>query len=359
MPERSYPFDGGDGAAIDENQWSYLSRQWQDNGVEAYGPSDDALKVSSQAAPLELIVHPGHAFLDGFHYHLDEIKTIFFGENPTNQSRIDRVVLRLDRAENTATVTVKQGVPADSPVPPVVDTSWETPELSLATFLIRGGTNTVAPSDVVDTRPFMGRRVRVADDLTPYPVGTVGYRPISDSWGLVRANKTVAQIATMGDIPDVDAAINAHAFSPNAHPEYMTVGQGDSRYATRGHVHTFTVGSPVIQAGSRYQSEYASGYGRAGVASISLMFLRTYSGGPYLTEHIGQVSAPYLPYGETLLPAYVFSADRATVTKAGAVRIHTDGDIETFDTYVGQGERIIVSGCYLTAPATIQTSQES
>lgn len=358
MPERSYPFDGGEGAAINEDQWTYLSRHWQDNGVEADGPQSSDLKVSSQAAPLALIVQPGHAWIDGFHYHLDEIKTVFFAENPESDPRIDRVVLRLDRALNTVTVTVKSGIASSTPVPPALDTSWETPELPLATFTVRAGANTVAPVDVVDTRPYMGRRIRVADNLDGFPAGTIGYRPTSDTWGLVKWDGSVARMGTKAEIDAVQAALNAHAAAADPHTQYMNAARGDARYARTEHRHQFAAQSFTPVSDSDYVTEYAVGNMRGGLAIVSFIFRRTASGTTNLAQRIGSLPANATPYAQQLLPAYVYSADHSTLTKAGAVRVLGNGEIQTYETFVGQNERILASGCYLVAPQSVQTSTE-
>ncbi|GAA2294119.1 hypothetical protein GCM10010149_47600 [Nonomuraea roseoviolacea subsp. roseoviolacea] len=362
MPEFSYPFDGGSGAAITEDQWSYMARGWQDNGVEAVGPASDALKVSSQGAPFTLIVQAGHANLEGFHYHLSEIKSLSITENTSQNSRIDRVVLRLDRSSNTIAMAIKEGVAAASPIPPSVDTSWNSPELSLATFTVRAGANTVLSSDVVDTRPFLGRRVRVANDLGQLPLGSIAYQPASDAWGLVKSGGT-DRVATASELAPILAtggpALEAHKLDPDPHPTYLTNSRGDARYVKKSHTHKLTSQSFSVSAASGYTALFSSCAARAGVAFISVHLRRTSTSTAIVGETVGTVSASHKPDSSILLPAYVHSADRSTLTKAGAVQINsTTGAITTYETFVGTDERILIAGSYLVAPFEVYTGTE-
>ncbi|WP_440066433.1 hypothetical protein [Streptosporangium sp. OZ121] len=366
MPEYSYPFDGGSGSTINEDQWSHMARPWQDNGVEAVGPSATALKVSSQVVPLTLLVQPGHAYVEGFHYHLDEVKSLSFAENTNANPRVDRVVLRLDRTSNTVGLAVKAGIPAVSPVAPSVDVSWNTPEVSLATFTVRSGANTVTTGDVVDTRPFNGRRIQVSENLSTLPAGSIAYRPTSDTWGLVKAGGATDAIASAAHLAFVEGkvdnggpALDAHIANPDAHPLYMNAERGDLRYSPKGHKHSFSASNFSFSPASGYTLVFASHSARAGMASLSLHYVRHSSAGATLSEVVGTIPTGHRPLAQTLLPAYVFSSDRATVTKAGAVSISTAGVISTYETYIGPNERIIITGVYLVTPGGVSTSTES
>ncbi|MFD8527810.1 hypothetical protein ACFV0L_10420 [Streptosporangium canum] len=176
MTERSFPFDSGDGSTVTENDWSYLARGWQDNGVDAPGPWISDLKVVSQSEVLALRVTPGHAFLEGFHYHLDAEKVINFAQNTDPNPRIDLVVLRLDRNLNTVALAVKQGAPSSAPVTPGVDRSWSSPEIPLASFRVRGNASSVVPAEVTDVREYRGSRVRVVEDPAAMPEGALVYK---------------------------------------------------------------------------------------------------------------------------------------------------------------------------------------
>jgi hypothetical protein len=187
MAERSYPFDAGEGAAINELQWSYMARAWQVNGVDAPGPSDNSLKVEATGQPFTLLVRSGHAKLAGFHYHLDGDQTVLFEANPNATVRIDRLVLRLNRETNTVALAVKKGLQGSS-TPPALDRSWESPELPLAYFTIRANNDTIAPADLMDAREFVASGVQMlptapaSAGARQLAVGQIGYDPAADKF---------------------------------------------------------------------------------------------------------------------------------------------------------------------------------
>ncbi|GAA3136703.1 hypothetical protein GCM10010466_29400 [Planomonospora alba] len=357
MAEYSFPFDGGTGAAITEDQWSYMAGSWQDDGVEAEGPASQALKVSSQVVPLTLSIQPGHAFLKGFHYYLDTSRTLAFTENLSEYDRVDRVVLRLDRTSNTVSIAVKTGTPApETPVPPAVSTDYNTPEVSLATFTVRAGANTVLSGDVVDARPFCGKRVRVAENLSGLPVGSVAYRPESDRFGLVRSGGVfdgVAMSSEIAPLQEAAAGFNLHKVDPDPHMTYMNQTRGDARYSQRSHTHVLASSSNTgWLPATNYQT---LGFTnrlvlRGGVVSVSFYYSRRSTSGAADGELVTTLPVGYRPMAAVLLPAYVSTNDRSTVTKAGAVHVATDGQVTLYQTFVGYSERIIVTGMFFAAP---------
>ncbi|MEO3857493.1 hypothetical protein [Acrocarpospora sp. B8E8] len=195
MSQFSYPYDAGDGASINEDQWSFLAASWQDNGVDCAGPWQNDLKVSSQAEDLTLSVAPGHAFIEGFHFHLTETTAVYFTANPTTSPRLDLVVLALDKTSNTISLEVKPGVPAAVPAPPALDSSRDTREIPLATVRVRANAATVLPSEVYEARHYRGRRVRITDTPETLSRGDLFYRPSGDVVGFVLADGSVRRLA--------------------------------------------------------------------------------------------------------------------------------------------------------------------
>jgi hypothetical protein len=195
MAERSYPFDGGIGSTITEQQWSYLAVAWQDDGVHAEGPWGPELKVSTTGAVTTLHVAAGHATIRGHHYHADAPVNVTITANGAANPRIDIIVLRLDRAANSITIVHKPGVAAASPTAPAVDRGDVTPEVLLATFTIAAGANVVTVGNLSDTREFIGRRIRISESPTSFPRGSVIYRPSDDQF-LVRRTSGAEPILT-------------------------------------------------------------------------------------------------------------------------------------------------------------------
>jgi hypothetical protein len=109
------------------------------------------LAVSAVGA-LSVNVAAGRAMVQGFWYSNSATITLPITPNSSGSTRIDRVVLALDRSANTLQVVVRAGTPG-SGLPPtltrVVGGSWE---ISLAKVTVTNGTAGIAPGDVTDER---------------------------------------------------------------------------------------------------------------------------------------------------------------------------------------------------------------
>ncbi|GAA2665173.1 hypothetical protein [Nonomuraea recticatena] len=185
MTERSYPFDGGQGAAITEDDWSNLAGIWQDDGVIASGLSSPDLKVTSTGEANKIVVASGRAFIQGFAYHNSEPLVIPFTSNAhTTDARIDLIGLRLDRTNNRIEAFITEGTPAPTPAAPALNRTAPIYEVALATILVGPTSGTIPPGspNVVDVREFIGRRTRVTSSLASVPAGTIAYNPADDTF---------------------------------------------------------------------------------------------------------------------------------------------------------------------------------
>jgi hypothetical protein len=166
MAETSYPFDG---MTVDEQQWSELAAFWQDNGVNASGPSANQCLVFGDATGLQVKMSAGQAFIRGAFYENTAEQTITISANSSGSPRIDRVVLRRSYTSNTIVATVIEGTPGASPQPPgltrVSGGIWEIP---LASVRVNSGAVTITAGNVTDERLFMGTRVITALDLAAF-----------------------------------------------------------------------------------------------------------------------------------------------------------------------------------------------
>ncbi|GAA3473879.1 hypothetical protein [Nonomuraea roseola] len=205
MAEKSYPFDSGEGATLNEDQWSYMASGWQDDGVDAPTPANTSLKVVTTGQPFTLLVKAGHAKVAGFHYHLDADKTVLFEENTSANLRVDRLVLRLNRDSNTVTLAVKKGPGTGTTVPPAVDRSWASPEVPLANFIVRANSDTVAPADLTDAREFVSSGVQMlspanaASGSRQLSEGQIGYDPTARKF-YAQASASKIEIGAQPDL---------------------------------------------------------------------------------------------------------------------------------------------------------------
>lgn len=125
------------------------------NGVFP-NPSDNYLVLS--AGFMSVGIRPGKAWINGYFCHSEDITYLFVPTAPNTGFRKDRVVLRLNLADRTFQLAIKEGVPdATNPQPPALeryalDKSGDWYELGLAIITVRAGVVTVTQDDILDTR---------------------------------------------------------------------------------------------------------------------------------------------------------------------------------------------------------------
>lgn len=89
-------------------------------------------------------VGTGFAIIKGFYIYSDSPISLNITPD-ANYNRVDRVVLRLNLANNTIIVTVIKGVPSSNPAPPSIVRDGTLYDLSLASILIeRNGNTTIS-----------------------------------------------------------------------------------------------------------------------------------------------------------------------------------------------------------------------
>lgn len=182
MAEFSYPFDGGTGSILTEDDWSDMASLWQDDGVVASNPVNRSeLRVEQPSgSPNIVTVSPGRAYIQGFLYKNTDDLELAFSTNESSHPRIDRIVLRLNRNTNTIQAVLVEGSPAATPVPPALNTTYPVYELSLATMMVAAGQST---GTVEQTRTAVSRYIRVSEDTTGanHPRGSIVYNPTQDA----------------------------------------------------------------------------------------------------------------------------------------------------------------------------------
>jgi len=218
MAQISYPFDGGTGATITEQQWSNMAGIWQDDGVVAGDPSSMSLKVTTLGEPGVIYVETGQAYIAGFYYELTNQLAVGVPENDEDDSRIDLVILRLDKSSNGIEVAYKEGIPASSPVPPTLENDSSVRELALAQIRMGPHSSSVPNTEpqLVDKRSYIGKRVRPSEDGNAVPVGNVFYKPSEDRF-------YVKRIAGYESVSTGNAGTTV--CTSTTRPEYPTAGQ--------------------------------------------------------------------------------------------------------------------------------------
>lgn len=113
-----------------------------------------ALEVKCDGNDLRTYVTPGKAIIQGYLYENTSNLYLEHALPEPTLDRIDRIVLRLDKRNQSRYIRlfVKQGVPSSNPVPPELQRDDFIYELSLAQIRVRANTSTLNPADLIDER---------------------------------------------------------------------------------------------------------------------------------------------------------------------------------------------------------------
>lgn len=203
MAERSYPFDAGSGAIVTEADWGRMASQWVDSGLidnNATIVNNSSLIVTS-GSPNQVSVSAGDYWIDGYCYVNDSAQVLTFttNSNPTN-GRMDRVVLRLDKADNSIRLAIKEGTPSGLPTPPPLIVDSNTTEVGIAQYQVTQLTST-AVSIVSERRP-ASRRIRFVTSTADIPWGGIAYRTIDNKFYMKNASGLVTELG--GGVPFID-----------------------------------------------------------------------------------------------------------------------------------------------------------
>jgi hypothetical protein len=113
-----------------------------------------ALEVKCDGNDLRTYVTPGKAIIQGYLYENTSNLYLNHALPEPTLDRIDRIVLRLDKRNQSRYIKlfVKQGTPSENPVPPELQRDDFIYELSLAQIRVRANTSTLNPADLIDER---------------------------------------------------------------------------------------------------------------------------------------------------------------------------------------------------------------
>ncbi|REE62116.1 hypothetical protein BX257_4729 [Streptomyces sp. 3212.3] len=171
MAQDSWPNAAHNSRALTDAEYEQLAARFSDDGV--YGdPSQTA--VVSAGSGLQVVVRAnvsasvrGHGWTSG---SVDF--TLPVGSNTSGQTRIDRVVLRLDRSDWTVKAAVKAGTPgAGRPVLDRGEGSTGFFEVPLAEVTVGNNATSVT---VQRTELYLGARIRPATSSAPSSVSKRG-----------------------------------------------------------------------------------------------------------------------------------------------------------------------------------------
>ncbi|GCD99867.1 hypothetical protein [Embleya hyalina] len=127
MAEISYPYTekNASGATdlVSQVQWQRMATTWGGDCVDfqltAGGYSNGSLPFDYQVVNgRSLQLGPGAAVVGGFHYELTSALALDVLPNPTDQTRLDTIVIRTDLTRGATNLAIVKGQPATIPIAP-------------------------------------------------------------------------------------------------------------------------------------------------------------------------------------------------------------------------------------------------
>ncbi|WP_292485588.1 hypothetical protein [Methanohalobium sp.] len=116
------------------------------------GKSNELEVFETSPTGLAINIDTGCAWVQGRFFEIySEPETRDIPE-PSDQDRIDRVVVRLDEPNRIMELDIIQGTPASDPSPPSLTRTTDIYEISLAQIYVTVGTTSISNSDITDER---------------------------------------------------------------------------------------------------------------------------------------------------------------------------------------------------------------
>lgn len=109
--------------------------------------------IPSAIASMNVRIGPGEAFIQGFQYKNDANVDVAIGANSSGSTRIDIVILKLDRTANTLILTVKAGTPGAG-APALTQVAGGTWEFPIANITVANGASSIVTGNISDQRVF-------------------------------------------------------------------------------------------------------------------------------------------------------------------------------------------------------------
>jgi hypothetical protein len=197
MAEIYGPFDTGTGANFREAEWSKMGKTWRTNGV--MDGFDNELLVYGDNTGMQVKVPTGRAWIEGFYYENNAIKTVAVPAADATNPRKDVIVLRLDTSADTILAVLKQGVAAASPTRPTLTQAGAVWEEYLAEIDVPAGDGSIEAGQVTDIRTYSTPRDAI-------PLGAI--------------NSDVARIRTM--LEEVDTRYTVIAYDASDRVQTIT-----------------------------------------------------------------------------------------------------------------------------------------
>ncbi|MFI8531053.1 hypothetical protein ACIGMX_12470 [Streptomyces aquilus] len=184
MAQDSWPGPAHNDRAVTDAEFEWMAQRYSDSGVYGDPVYNSAVVTAGTGLSVNVrsFVHAsvrGHAWYSG-----TSTVTLAIAANASGSTRIDRVVLRLDRSAWTVRAVVKQGTPGGG-APALTQDSGDTGvfEIPLANVTLLSGATSVT---VTRNELYVGARIRPCTSTTRNPNPVPGEMAYERDTGRVR-----------------------------------------------------------------------------------------------------------------------------------------------------------------------------
>ncbi|MEV3855045.1 hypothetical protein AB0J38_12050 [Streptomyces sp. NPDC050095] len=307
MAQDSWPSPAHNSRAVTDTEYEKIAARASDDGV--YGMPADT-QVVSAGTGLSVNVRAGvYATVRGHAWSSGSAgDNLPIAANSSGSTRIDRVVLRLDRSAWTVRAAVRQGTPG-SAAPTLVQQSGDTGlwEILLANVTVQSGASTVT---VARNEVYVGARCRPCLSTTrnPNPVpGEFAYE-MNTQRVLMWTGATWSAISEYSDVISCDSPLSAWAITVETTLEarngtvFLRLGTWDRKGSSLGN--TTDSRLPVLIP-DEYRHPNRNVYAMCYITGAELGRITIY---PKSSDRPGQVwinQKPTISVGDSVLPESV------------------------------------------------------
>lgn len=174
------PFSAGPGRSVGQDDYlDFIGPMLQGDGVNSTDFGGSALQVYADNSGLTVRVRPGSGMVRGAFYQTPADVALTVAPNGSSSTRVDRVVLSMNRTTQAVAPVVITGTPGAG-VPAMTRTVGGTWQIPLAQVQVSPGAGGIAPGNVSDDRQFLPLKILVANSASnsstplPPPDGTAG-----------------------------------------------------------------------------------------------------------------------------------------------------------------------------------------
>lgn len=179
------------------------------SGLLSTSEADIGLQVSVNEGTLTTNVSVGKALIKGYSYENTTNLTLTHTLPETENSRIDRVVLRFDLRNQNRYIRafVKEGIPSLEPVAPELQRDQYVYELSLARILVVANTASLNQENLTDERLFEDV-CGIVNSLITVPTSV--FQKDYDKWKVSRFSDFKVWLDTLKNVLDENTAGNLY-----------------------------------------------------------------------------------------------------------------------------------------------------